>query len=63
MGVLQIWPGLDRLYRLVIAYPSGDYETVSEHDDAEEAVNARDHAKAAAADALIALAEIGRAEA
>lgn len=47
MGVLQIWPGVERIYRVVIAYPSGDYETVSEHDDADSAVAAKRAGEAA----------------
>lgn len=49
---LQIWPGTERIYRLVIAYADGDYETVSEHDDAADAVVARFRAEAAAKLAL-----------
>lgn len=57
MGEMLIWPGIENLYRVVIAYPNGDYETVSEHDTPEQAVDAKDNARSAAADALIALSE------
>jgi len=60
MVELLIWPGIERVYRLVLAYPNGDYETVSEHDTPEQAIDAKDHARAAAADAVIALSEIVR---
>jgi len=60
MGELLIWPGVERIYRVVIVYPNGDYETVSEHDTPEAACDAKDNARSAAADALIALSEIVR---
>lgn len=58
-----ICPGVDRLYAVAVVTSDGGFERVSEHDTPCEALDARDNAKAAAADALIALSEIGRAAA
>lgn len=50
-------PGLHKLYALAEVTPTGWTHRLSEHDTPEAACDARDHAKAAAADALIALRE------
>lgn len=60
---LIICPGIDRLYAVAEVAPNGWTDRLSEHDDPTAALDARDNAKAAAADALIALSEIGRAAA
>lgn len=53
-----VCPGLAKLYAIAVTTPDGGFERVSEHDTPTDAIDARDHAKAAAADALIALREI-----
>lgn len=58
----RICPGIERAFRLAMV-EGDDFTTLSEHWTASQAQDARDHAKAAAADALIALSEIGRASA
>ena len=58
---LIICPGIDRLYALAEVAPSGATVRLSEHDTAEAVCDARGEAKAAAADALIALAELSPA--
>lgn len=60
---LIICGGIDRLYAVAEVTPAGRTERLSEHDTAEQALDAKDHALAAAADALVGLAEIGRARA
>jgi len=57
---LIICPGIEKMYAVAVTTPVGGFERVSEHDTPTAALNARDDAKAAAADALIALSEIGR---
>lgn len=58
----RICPGIERSFRLALVEDDGGtFIPLSEHDTPEAACDARDHAKAAAADALIALSEIGRA--
>jgi hypothetical protein len=57
---LRITPGIFKPYRLALV-EDGDFTTLSEHHTPRQAQDARDEAKAAAADALIALSEIGRA--
>lgn len=63
MADLIIIPGIEKLYAVAEVTPAGWTERLSEHDTPAQALNARDDAKAAAADALIALSEIGRAAA
>lgn len=60
---LLICPGIAKLYAVAVATPDGGFERVSEHDTPTQALDARDNARSAAADALIALSEIGRAAA
>ena len=55
----RICPGIDRPYRLAIV-AGDDFDVISEHHTPRQAQDARDEARAAAADALIALSEIGR---
>lgn len=59
--LLIICPGLFRIYAVAIVAADGGFDRISEHDTPEQAIDAKDHAKAAAADAVIALGEIGRA--
>lgn len=55
---LIVCPGIEKMYAVAVTTPSGGFERVSEHDDPTSALDARDNARAAAADALIALSEI-----
>ena len=57
---LIICPGLSKLYAVAVVTDDGGFERVSEHDTPEAACDAKDHARAAAADAVIALGEIVR---
>lgn len=52
----RICPGIERSFRLAIV-EGDDFTTLSEHHTQRQAQDARDEAKAAAADALIALRE------
>lgn len=58
----RITPGIEKSFRLAIV-AGDDFDVISEHHTPRQAQDARDEAKAAAADALIALSEIGRTEA
>jgi len=58
---LIICSGIHKMYALAEVTPNGWTRRLSEHDTPDQAIDAKDHAKAAAADAVIALGEIGRA--
>ena len=54
---LIICGGIDKLYAVATVSPDGRTDRLSEHDTADQALDAKDHARAAAADAVIALRE------
>lgn len=55
---LLIWPGMNRMYRLVLAGPGDSFETLSEHDTPDEAVRAKRDAERAALSAFVDLGRI-----
>lgn len=57
MASLIICPGLNKMYAVAEVTPDGWTERLSEHDTPAAALDAKDHARAAAADAVIALRE------
>jgi len=49
MSEFRVWPGIERVYRLVILHGRDDYETITEADSVREIISAKRRAERAAA--------------